>query len=581
MRKAVLFVLLSLWITYPLTAQIGFGTTSPNSMLDVRGALAIAPLIFTTSTTADFTQQTLVFTGTSAATLSLPDAGICPGRIYWIKNASTTSPIPVVTIQPFGAQTIGGFTSANLSEPYEVIRLISDGTNWQVCSENIPVRKAGSLGGSWYQGGNTLTSLKNVGTLATYDMAFMTNNAERMRITTTGFLGVGTTAPAARLHVVNENDDTGDDYLFADYGTNTAGFFVRKSRGTVAAPLDLQNGDLITQFRMSARYNNSLNRNDGAGIDAYYLGDGITNLSDLRFFTSNIERMRIHSDGNCAIGTTTFSSTNAERLVVDAGATDSYNVISGKGSIDNYLQLNIRNANGGANASSDIVATADNGDESVNYIDMGMNSGGYNNIIYPILAGNSIAYLFGTGSDMIIGNGAPGNDLVLFTNGYASANERIRITAAGNVGIGTSTPPTDKLTVAGVVAPSTDNTYSIGKTGATWSAVWSANGAIQTSDSRYKTDIHPLLLNMHQAMLLHAVQYHWLSNATGARKIGLLAQEVKEIIPEVVTGNEFNEHLGINYTELIPVLVNILQQQQAQLTLLKQTLDQLVQQSKP
>ena len=47
-----------------------------------------------------------------------------------------------------------------------------------------------------------------------------------------------------------------------------------------------------------------------------------------------------------------------------------YIVIVGKGSINNYLQLNIQNFSSGINASSDVVATANNGDETTNFVDM-------------------------------------------------------------------------------------------------------------------------------------------------------------------------------------------------------------------
>jgi hypothetical protein len=39
-------------------------------------------------------------------------------------------------------------------------------------------------------------------------------------------------------------------------------------------------------------------------------------------------------------------------------------------------------------------------------------------------------------------------------------------------------------------------------------------------------------------------------------KIGLLAQDVKSIIPEVVVGDEKKENLGMNYAEMVPVLIN-------------------------
>jgi Chaperone of endosialidase len=556
--------------------QIGFGTNTPNSSLDVRGSIALNTRSITASSAAAITDEVIIFTGTAAATITLPDAATCNGRVYWIKNASTTVPVPVVTLSTSSGQTIGGFPGAQLDEPFEVTRIMSNGSNWVVANQNIAYRKSGAGPFAWYQGGNKIPSLKGIGTYTNYDMAFATNGLERMRINTSGFLGIGTNNPQGRLHFVNDNDDAGNDYIFEDYGiTNTGGFFIRKSRGTVASPLDLQAGDLIAQMRFAPYFNGSVDRfNSGSGMDAYYQGSSTTNVSDMRFQTSGTERIRVGQNGNMGIGSSSFDGTNPEKLLVDAGTTGSYNVISGKGDIDNYLQLNIQNRSSGANASSDIVGTANNGTESVNYIDMGINGGGYSNTTLPILAVSDQPYLYTTGNDFVIGNSTAGSDLIFFTNGYATTNERLRITAAGNIGIGTSTPA-DKLSVAGIISPATDNTYTIGSSTNRWSAVWSANGVIQTSDLRLKTNIESLNYGTSQLMQLQPVRYQWKDKPNSEKKIGLIAQDVQKLIPEVVTGNEKTERLGMNYAEIAVVLINTIKAQQQKLRDLEKQLTEL------
>jgi hypothetical protein len=553
-------------------AQIGFGTTSPNSMLDVRGAVAFLPQVFTADMTANSTHHTLVFTGATAATLTLPDASTCTGRVYWIKNASTASSTPLLTILPAAAQTIGGMAAALLGDPNESMRIVSNGAGWEIYSKNTAIHPSAITGTPWVQDGNTLSSLQNLGTLTNFDMTFSTNGAERMRITTNGYVGIGATSPAGRLHMVNDNDETGNDYIFADYGaTVTAGFFIRKYRGTVASPANLQSGDLMGQLRFSGRYNGTLNRTAGSGIDAYYLGNGTTDSSDMRFFTSNTEQMRIHHGGQVSIGTSTLHSTHRERLLVDAGTTTSYNLISGKGSIDNYLQLNIRNLSNGGKASSDIVATADNGDEEVNYIDLGANSNAYSNEDLPILAQNNQTYLFSTGADLVIGNGSPAYNLIFFTNGYGLDRERIRITSAGNVGIGTTTPD-DKLSVAGIMAPTINNTYTLGSPTHRWSAVYATNGTIQTSDARLKSNIHSFVFDTDRFMQIEPVRYRWKKYPDGNPMTGLIAQEIQSLLPEAVTDGAV---LGMNYETLVPVLISVFQQQQQKLAKLQQELQLL------
>ncbi|HUC81372.1 MAG TPA: tail fiber domain-containing protein [Flavisolibacter sp.] len=151
------------------------------------------------------------------------------------------------------------------------------------------------------------------------------------------------------------------------------------------------------------------------------------------------EMMRLQS-GRMAVGSNSFNATNPEKLLIDAGNTTSYNLMTGKGSIDNYLQINVQNRSATANASSDIVATADNGDENGGYIDMGINSSAFANNTYPMIGGANNAYLYATGNDFVIGNATAGRPLRFFTGGYALANERLRIDGNGRVGIGNTSP---------------------------------------------------------------------------------------------------------------------------------------------
>lgn len=574
MKRIFFQCIVFLAIGSEVTAQIGVGTATAHSDLHVNGAVAMAVRSVTSNSTIGFSDEVIFFTGTSAATVTLPDAGTATGRIYWIKNASTLLPVPTLTIATTSSQSIDGVTTWALDEPNEVIRVVSDGTGWQVLNQNVTVRKTTVVGTPWLQGGNNLKSIKAVGAIENYGINFLTNNTVRLHLTNAGFLGLGTTSPEGRIHSVTDNDDSDNDYYLQDHGTSiTQGFFIRKARGTVAIPADLQNGDLISQFRFSARYNGTLTRNSGSGMDAYYTGNGTSASTDLRFFASNNEVMRVHQTGYVGVGTSTFDATNPEKLIVDAGATTSYNVISGRGDINNYLQLNIKNTNSGNTASSDIVASADNGSESGNYIDMGINSNGYSNSTLPILDGVNTAYVYGLGADMKVGN-AVAYDVAFFTGGYALTNERLRIANGGNIGIGVSAP-SEKLTVAGIVTPGTDNTYTIGKNGARWSAVYAANGTIQTSDIRTKKNIQPLETGLPVLLKMRPVKYQWKDDSDRRQHVGLIAQEVRKLVPEVVSGNEATEKLGMNYAELVPVLIRSLQQQQQKLKELNEQMEAL------
>ena len=54
----------------------------------------------------------------------------------------------------------------------------------------------------------------------------------------------------------------------------------------------------------------------------------------------------------------------------------------------------------------------------------------------------------------------------------------------------------------------------------------------------------------------------------GKQKIGVLAQEIQEVFPELVSEDD-NEMLAVNYQALVPVLINAFKEQQGEINRLK------------
>ena len=121
-------------------------------------------------------------------------------------------------------------------------------------------------------------------------------------------------------------------------------------------------------------------------------------------------------------------------LYVNGEGINTYNLISAHGDLDGYIQVNVQNYSTGVSASSDVVATADNGTESTKYIDMGINSSTFNTTGYVGAAND--AYMYSTGKDLFIGNASAGQNVTIFNGGLDTTTyARVFINDGGSVGI--------------------------------------------------------------------------------------------------------------------------------------------------
>lgn len=80
------------------------------------------------------TTDSFISLSSNTFTVTLPTASGVTGKVYTIKNVGTG----VITIATTSSQTIDGTTTKKLSSQYESYQVISDGSNWQVISHQIP-----------------------------------------------------------------------------------------------------------------------------------------------------------------------------------------------------------------------------------------------------------------------------------------------------------------------------------------------------------------------------------------------------------------------------------------------------------
>jgi hypothetical protein len=121
-----------------------------------------------------------------------------------------------------------------------------------------------------------------------------------------------------------------------------------------------------------------------------------------------------------------WDETNKTFTIGGAGYELPQSTISTSGNINNFLQINNQNLSNGNDASTDFVATADNGSNSNFYIDMGINGSHYAQASYDIGKGDD-GYLVAQGGNLDLGAGATGDSVILFTGGNNTTNRALSI----------------------------------------------------------------------------------------------------------------------------------------------------------
>ena len=106
------------------------------------------------------------------------------------------------------------------------------------------------------------------------------------------------------------------------------------------------------------------------------------------------------------------------------------NPLSIVGSGNTYVQFNIQNRSTGTNATADLVITANNGTDSSNFINLGINNSGYNDPAFSNGTGLD-GYLFINGGNLDIGTQTPGTSVEFHVGGTTSNDSILRVTRSG------------------------------------------------------------------------------------------------------------------------------------------------------
>jgi hypothetical protein len=95
----------------------------------------------------------------------------------------------------------------------------------------------------------------------------------------------------------------------------------------------------------------------------------------------------------------------------------------------------------------------------------------------------------------------------------------------------------------------------------------------QSSDRNLKKDIVPLQNSLANILKLEGVSFSWKKDGTSA--VGLIAQDVERVFPELVVVNPATGFKAIEYSNLVAPLIEAVKEQQREIELLKAEIEKL------
>ena len=581
--------------------NVGIGAAAPVNKLDVAGGVAIGSTYAggTTSPTNGLIVQGNVGIGTTS-----------PTRLLHIFESGTLSSGGLLAIE-------GSATGINSNQPWGGINasvLNSNQTNNTMSALAFGTRD--SAGAGITTGAVYTVNTSHTQNAVNGDLALATTSSsissERMRITSAGNVGIGTTNPVTKVHINNKiADDASRSYdgnaLMVVNQTPTSTTTLNDSKPVLYLGRQGTSGQAygaMATFGLS-RYENSgtasrtrldlslmhgsftdatvatflSNGNVGIGSAApaqkldvagairsssggFVFPDGTimttavtattagaSSTTDLNLVadsdaagigaivvaTNGTERMRVLNSGRVGIGTS-----------IPQSALD----VSGGMSLGSYAGVNAAPSNGlivSGNVGIGTTAPAQKLDVAGN-VNIAAGSkvfmGGAGVAAPGVGSAGEKIQLWGTAGTVGAGDYALGieNSNMWFNTGggfkwYVGSAVKTVMDSNGNVGIGT-TSPTQRLQVG----TSGDGTVAL------------ANAWNTFSDIRLKRDLTVIPDALDKLLELHGYYYFWKDGSDQTRQVGVVAQEVEKILPELVrTGSDGIK--TVDYPKLTAVLI--------------------------
>tara|TARA_B100000963_G_scaffold299252_1_gene271231 strand:- start:3126 stop:4049 length:924 start_codon:yes stop_codon:yes gene_type:complete len=153
---------------------------------------------------------------------------------------------------------------------------------------------------------------------------------------------------------------------------------------------------------------------------------------------------------------------------------------------------------------------------------------------------------------------------------YFPGADKVGITAGGTEEVSVSTNGMELASSLGVGTSASGTTGEIRAT--------NDITAFYSSDKRLKDNITPITEPLSKLSQLGGYTFDWIPkegiHSHEGRDVGVIAQEVEEVLPEVTTTRD-NGYKAVKYEKIVPLLIECIKAQQSQIDELKETLYEL------
>ena len=467
-------------------------------------------------------------------------------------------------------------------------------------------------GSGWMYSGNTGTNdaTNILGTTDNQDFVVGTNNSEIIRVSANGNVGFNTTTPSTKLHVISPVynpavlfDDSFEDSTIAPFSTGgdanwvittAAGEYNAASGSLVAAKSGNISDNQITWIEGTMTIPAG-----GATIEFAYKTSTENNYDKLFFKIDGVTQSGASWDGSTpwttvsypvTAGTHTFRWEYDKDTSASSGADEVY--------IDDVKVL-------GPVPSTPPVLQIVDGTEGAGKMLVTDANGVANWQVVTPAGGGDTDWLFASGSTFAdpvyhVGPVMVGLNMVtshtlhvweedaIYTDSGTNAESDINIGYFEIQDQAPLSPNMGNFTFDGGVdniLPVTSDAYSLGSSTRMWKDVFTGGGVLTSSDRNLKEDIKPITYGLEELLQLKTISYVWKNDKISdfsipedekELKIGFVAQELLQIIPEVVVTHQWKEYeenpgvlvkeendlLGVRYNDLIPVAIKAVQEQQ-------------------